>query len=194
MTTMGGQVEAVGVQTCGFIILAGGYVYLELRTLAAGEVAFSSGERCVRLLLVLLVALSGACFLGAPMAGDATGLCCDDVYLPVNMTVVHTAQGGGAFSTAARDLELMEHHAAHPDAPYPLYLGLYDTATDQGRQLKLLRFWGQVCALLCVLLSHLAIWLFCPERLIEVPRLLQADEKDDIMLMMERTGSRPGRA
>jgi len=171
-----GQAESVLAQMGGAVLLIGGYIYFELYTLFCARITeFAPCERCARLLLLLVVAVSGACFFAAPMVSQNMDPCCGDVYWPVNMTVVHEAQANSAYVIAAQNLQLMQHKVAHPDAPYPFYLGLYDTAKETGRQVKLMRFWGELIAILGVVTGNLVVWYCCPERHVQNPKYVPQD-------------------
>jgi len=178
LTDYGQQTASTFFHTTGAVVALASWIWAELYYLAAYQKSNMNGaERVLRWICVICCLLGAVVYLVAPSFYSVG--CCPDVYMPVNETVMETAEHNHAHAVAAMDGYLVQLQMEHPGVPVedPLYNGLYDTASGFVFHLKLATFWGETIALMSVMTGCLVIWYFNEERHINT-NLEEAVTKD----------------
>uniref|UniRef100_A0A7S2IMP3 Uncharacterized protein n=1 Tax=Zooxanthella nutricula TaxID=1333877 RepID=A0A7S2IMP3_9DINO len=157
--------------TGGAFLWIGVTLYVEVYTLQYSEVVqVGAFERKLRWACVLLALVSAMFYVFNQIFSPADlGLCCDVEYLPVNSSIIEKARRNGAGAIAMQDIELMQGLHFTPDATYPLYRGMYNSASGGALVMIMLGFWGEMGAGAFMLLNLLVIWYFSANRLVDLP-------------------------
>lgn len=160
---------ACTIHTIGAVMSIGGYAFIELYTLyCADNVKFDTAihdqrlrlrEKCVRRTLIFCCLF---CVCGFQICGaldgkgvEMFGLCCDDEWSepkPEDWQAL-AAHGYAPGEVVMDQIAAFEHKKL-----------LLQTASGHFLLVKLLEYWFEVGAGLFMLLSHMAIWYYCPER------------------------------
>lgn len=157
--TFADQVTA-NLHTVGAVSAIGGFCGLETITLIVypTNVSLSPIEWQVRFVLCVCCIVAILCFQVGGFLANNSNFGHPDQWVPVTMANVNKALANDKPWTAQEDMFLYEAG----------FLGLYDTASGIDLMVKKLEFWGETLSGLLMIASHLAIWYFCPERLIDL--------------------------
>jgi len=157
--------------TGGAVLWIGVTLYAEFYTLYVSTVAVvGKWEGRLRWGCVVLALVSASFYVfNQIVSPKALGLCCDVLYMPVTMATVDKARANGAFAIAQQNEVLMQGAHFTPNAAYPLYRGMYDSASGGALVMILLGFWGEAFAGGFMLLNLFVIWYFSENRTVALP-------------------------
>jgi len=163
-----GDTLVITMHTLGAVLMIGGYCITEIHCLFFSTndspdegVHFKPGEKIVRAVLIFLSLFSGVVFqVCGILASKSVKWTCADIWreptlievtsLMANPNTIHLAV------EASKAMKL-EHKM------------LYNTASKGCLVVKELEFWFEVLAGFFMILNMLAIWYYCPERMIDLP-------------------------
>mmetsp|Transcript_6742 Transcript_6742/g.12262 ORF Transcript_6742/g.12262 Transcript_6742/m.12262 type:complete len:311 (+) Transcript_6742:2-934(+) len=175
-----GENFTVLLHTCGAVMMVGGYGLCEIVTLRRacrarrkepnGGPILKPGEWNIRALLIGLSLSCGVAFQVCgflspkPVHSLGTDSCADVWVVPSKIDFEYVVQKEGG-SHLAEAVRISEAIAEKEEL-------LLDTAHGTCLLLKTLEYWFEVSAGLFMVGSHLAIWWYCPERLLDLPEKL----------------------
>lgn len=168
LMTWGENIVEYGFHMAGALGAIIVFLICEFTDLSSAALKLPPMEKTIRLALAWLTVVSLVIFVIAEAIGVlGFGMCCDDVYLAVNHTAIKKAHENGAFIQEASDKKLMQlFHLNHldPASSSSLYKGLYDTAHGPFLVARILGVWSEFFIFIWMLISHLAVWYFSPQR------------------------------
>jgi len=168
LTTIPEAVTLYGLHMVGALGAIIVYLVCEFSDLGDSGVKFGPGEKTIRTVLACLVLVSLVPFIVAQAIGSlGLGVCCDDVWLPVNATAINATATHKAWIQEADDMRLKQMFllkGLDPASSSPLYKGLYDTAHSSFLVARVFGFWSEYAIFFWMLFSHLVVWYFSPER------------------------------
>jgi len=164
-----GNTFATAIHLIGAGVMLGGYGLCEAYTLAFAEyVKIQAKERIIRTILCVCCLLNGLGFLvfGHLPTGH---LCCGDVWRVPTEEDAKLARTNGYPGIAVMNELAMAQNVAR----------LYDTASGTLLVFKYLTYWCEVGAGFSMIASMIAIWLFAPERTMEVGNEIPEKDGED---------------
>jgi len=182
---------ATWIHTMGAIMMFGGYIVLEIHALAFSQnVRIRQGERVLRwacIVTCILSAISFEALGGLFYATETLGLCCSDQWAVPTSADIAVARQNGHLGSMLQDMTSAELHRKE----------LVDTASGAVLALKVCEYLSEVVAGLAMILSHLVIWFYCPERNLDLrdelpdPGTYILVDKDEELAMFDSLRNQP---
>jgi len=148
--------------TLGAVMAIGGYALCEVYTLLLNNVVqIGRFERKVRWTFIIISIICVAVFEvagGLMNSASFLGICCDDEWVVASLQNRNTALAENHFESSQLDGVSIQSGEKV----------LNDTASQTFLFLKMLSFFGEMGAGVFMIFSHIAIFYFCEERLIDL--------------------------
>jgi hypothetical protein len=160
------DVLTCNLHTVGAVVAIGGFCGLEFMTLLfynhhdgqAGRALFHGKERCIRIILAVCCAICVFAFQMAGVLANTQDFGSADKWAVPTQENIDAAMKANRWNVVTYDARLM-------NLKLP---GLVDTATGKDLLIKQIEFWAEILAGMFMILSHMAIWVYCEERHIKL--------------------------